>query len=97
MIVLENDELIAYINLCNEQLRPDTKLLYEASFFKIFVKFEKYLSDMFELYCVGRQSSLGFVPNRKLAFQDEERLISEKSQNRRAMITRTPIFYLSKN
>lgn len=74
MIELENDDLKEYIRLCNEQLRPDSKLLYEVSFFKIFVKFEKFLSDMFIMYCVGRKSSLDYLPSRKLNFSDEEHL-----------------------
>lgn len=74
MITLENDELKAYIELCNEQLNPEAKLLYEASFLKIFVKFERYLSEMFELYCIGSQSSKGYIPRRKLEFQNAEHL-----------------------
>lgn len=43
-------------------------------FFKIYVKFEQYLSKIFESYCIGVPSSKGYCPQRKLAFTDEEHL-----------------------
>lgn len=71
---MENDALKEYINICNAQLNPSSPLLYEAGFFKIFVKFEVYLSNVFEEYCVGNESSKGYCPVRKLAFEDREHL-----------------------
>lgn len=71
---MENDELKKYINDCNRNLSPSLPALYEASFFKIFVKFEVYLAYIFEEYSVGNSSSLGYCPHRKLAFVDKEHL-----------------------
>ena len=71
---MENDALKTYIQQCNASLQPNIALLYEASFFKIYVKFEQYLSKIFESYCIGVPSSKGYCPQRKLAFTDEEHL-----------------------
>ena len=71
---MENDELKAFISECNQNLSPSLPLLYEASFFKIYVKFEVYLSNMFEEYCVGNASGKGYRPERKLEFLDKEHL-----------------------
>lgn len=71
---MENNELKAFINQCNQNLSPSLPLLYEASFFKIYVKFEVYIAGIFESYCVGEESSTGYCPQRKLAFIDREHL-----------------------
>ena len=71
---MENDELKAFISECNKKLSPDIPLLYEASFFKIYVKFEVYLANIFEEYCVGNESGKWYCPQRKLAFLDKEHL-----------------------
>ncbi|BDF05476.1 hypothetical protein [[Clostridium] hylemonae] len=71
---MENDELKAYIDGCNQSLSTAIPMLYEASFFKIYVKFQAYLSNVFENYCVGIASGQGYCPQRKLAFTDKEHL-----------------------
>lgn len=86
MIKLENDDLIEYIRTCNEQLRPESKLLYEVSFFKIFVKFEKFLSEMFIRYSIGEKSSHNYLPERKLNFIDEEHLRAVLSDGNKSYI-----------
>ncbi|BCU63650.1 hypothetical protein F941_02923 [Acinetobacter bouvetii DSM 14964 = CIP 107468] len=48
--------------------------LYELAFFKIFIKFEKFLSDCFEMYSIGEKSIYGYCPERKLEFLDLEHL-----------------------
>ena len=70
----ENDELKQYIVKCEEDLSPSLPLLYEAAFFKIYVKFEVYLSEIFQSYCIGNENSNGYCPERKLAFSNEEHL-----------------------
>ncbi len=70
----ENDLLKAYITQCGANLSSSTPLLYEASFFKIYVKFEVFLADMFKSYCIGTVNSNGYCPQRKLAFANEEQL-----------------------
>ena len=47
---MENKELKSYINLCKQKLDPNVPELYEVMFFKIYVKFEVYLSHIFEDY-----------------------------------------------
>lgn len=71
---MENDELKRYIRECNQNLSPSLPILYEASFFKIYVKFEVFLSDVFENYCVGIKSDKEYCPERKLKFEDKEHL-----------------------
>lgn len=71
---MENDELKNYISKCNQNLKPSIPILYEACFFKIYVKFEVYLSDVFENYCIGKESGKGYCPQRKLEFTDKEHL-----------------------
>lgn len=44
--------------------------MYELAFFKIFIKFEKFLSDTFENYAIGVQSDFGYCPSRRLEFDD---------------------------
>lgn len=46
---MENDALKTYIQQCNASLQPNIALLYEASFFKIYVKFEQYLSKFLKV------------------------------------------------
>ena len=71
---MENDELKNYINLCKQKLNPNVPELYEIFFFKVYVKFEVYLSHIFENYCIGVSSGKGYSPNRKLEFNDKEHL-----------------------
>ena len=71
---MENDDLKAYIEQCNSMLEPEKVLLYEASFFKIYVKFEQFISNIFKNYCIGIPSSKAYCPERKLNFIDEEHL-----------------------
>ncbi|HCC07778.1 MAG TPA: hypothetical protein DEP72_06450 [Clostridiales bacterium] len=71
---MENSDLISYINSCQNNLITSNALIYEASFFKIYVKFEKYLATVFSNYCIGIQSSKDYLPERKLMFIDEEHL-----------------------
>lgn len=68
---MENEELINFIDECNILLQnADSDLLYEVIFIKIYVKFEKFLSQMFVKYCIGQTSSAGYTPDRKLEFID---------------------------
>lgn len=71
---MENDELKNYIVVCNQKLDPNIPELYEIFFFKVYVKFEVYLSQIFEAYAVGMSSGKGYCPNRKLNFIDKEHL-----------------------
>ncbi|EKT3964611.1 hypothetical protein AAIP55_002080 [Flavobacterium psychrophilum] len=70
---MNNQELINEIDkwdgvfLSNTTIDPS---LYELAFFKVFIKFEKFLSDCFENYAIGSSSSSGYSPIRRLNFDD---------------------------
>ncbi|MBB6714781.1 hypothetical protein [Clostridium gasigenes] len=49
-------------------------ILYEIAFFKIFVKFEVFVSKVFIKYASGEGSEEGYIVKRKLAFKDEKHL-----------------------
>lgn len=72
---MNNTDLIEEITKWNEILiTKSNKDLYELAFFKIFIKFEKFLSDVFENYSVGNQSDFGYCPERILCFIDIDHL-----------------------
>lgn len=50
--------------------------LLELAFFKIFIKFEKFASDLFIHYSIGNSSIEGYCPNRTLCFLDDTHLNS---------------------
>lgn len=72
--MLDNSELINKItkweNILENNKTTYNDELYEIAFFKIFIKFEKFLSVCFEEYCVGNETTDGYCPNRKLNFID---------------------------
>jgi hypothetical protein len=74
---MENQELFDEIDKWNNIFSSTTTIdptLYELAFFKVFIKFEKFLSDCFEKYAVGLGSSSGYLPNRRLNFDDLDHL-----------------------
>lgn len=80
---MENEDLIKFINDCNNLIKnTNSDLLYEVVFIKIYVKFEKFLSNMFINYSIGKSSSKGYKPDRKLMFVDEQHLYSILKDNR---------------
>lgn len=75
---MDNQELLDEINRWNSIFTSDSHLnntIYELAFFKIFIKFEKFLSVCFENYAIGVPSSFEYCPRRKLIFQDIDHLI----------------------
>ena len=70
---LENDEFKEFIATCSSDLN-DNPLLYEVSFLKIYVKFESFLSTMFEKYALGEKNSIGYAPDRTLQFSTKKQL-----------------------
>jgi hypothetical protein len=60
--------------------------IYELALFKIFVKFELFLSELFTRYSIGKGSSKGYIPERKLAFMDEKHLEGVLKNNRSTFI-----------
>ncbi len=72
---MNNTNLLNEISKWNLILSTNTNRdLYELAFFKIFIKFEKFLSDTFENYSIGNQSDSGYCPERILNFIDLEHL-----------------------
>lgn len=59
------DEIEYWNNLINKHSEND---LYEIAFFKIFVKFEQFIINMFINYTLGESNIKGFIPERKLEF-----------------------------
>jgi hypothetical protein len=52
----------------------DNPKLLELAFFKIYIKFEKFVSDLFIHYSTGQLNSLNFCPDRILEFRDDTHL-----------------------
>ena len=74
---MDNKDLLDEIDKWNLVFSSHSTIdpsLYELAFFKIFIKFEKFLSDCFENYAIGISSSFGYCPNRRLNFDDIEHL-----------------------
>lgn len=68
-----NNEINYWNNYILSISEPNNKL-YELAFFKIFVKFELFLSNIFITYSIGTSSSAGYIADRKLEFKDEQHL-----------------------
>lgn len=74
---MDNQELLDEIDKWNNIFSSTSTIdptLYELAFFKVFIKFEKFLSDCFENYAIGNGSSTGYSPNRRLNFDDLDHL-----------------------
>lgn len=74
---MNNQDLIDEVDKWNTIFNSTTNIdssLYELAFFKIFIKFEKFLSDTFENYAIGNSSTYGYCPQRRLAFVDLDHL-----------------------
>lgn len=88
--MLDNSELIDEITKWENILENDKTTyndeLYEIAFFKIFIKFEKFLSVCFEEYCVGNGTTDEYCPNRKLNFIDRNHLIKVMKPVNRSFI-----------
>lgn len=69
----ENLELINELNYWKQIIINDD-LLLEYAFFRVYIKFEVLFISLFYSYSVGRSSSSGHSPERKLKFQDEKHL-----------------------
>ncbi len=70
---MDNKDLLDEIDKWNLVFSSHSTIdpsLYELAFFKIFIKFEKFLSDCFENYAIGSASSYGYCPTRRLNFDD---------------------------
>lgn len=74
---MNNSIVIDEIDFWDSQLSKlgdSNNKMYELAFFKIFVKFELFLTQLFINYSVGKSSSKGYVPQRRLEFIDEKHL-----------------------
>ena len=99
MIMVDNSELIGEITKWENILKNKNTVynneLYEIAFFKIFIKFEKFLSVCFEEYCVGNGTTDGYCPNRKLNFIDKYHLINVIKPQSRSFINHIDIIKIS--
>ncbi|AKN33107.1 hypothetical protein Ccar_20570 [Clostridium carboxidivorans P7] len=74
---MDNSIVIDEINFWDSELSKlgsSNNKLYELAFFKVFVKFDLFLTQLFVNYSVGKGSSKGYIPQRKLEFIDEKHL-----------------------
>lgn len=56
---------------------------YDIALFKIWIQFERFLSELFRTYTLGGNSEAGYCPERMITFQDETQLNAFiKSENR---------------
>ncbi len=62
------------IQIWTDWARNSSTPRYDIALFKIWIQFEKFLSDLFVLYAIGGESEAGFSPGQKLAFSDENQL-----------------------
>ncbi len=86
---MSNQDLIDEIRRWNTLFVASSTVdssLYELAFFKIFIKFEKFLSDSFENYAIGNLSIHGYCPSRRLNFDDLEHLNKVLKKNDRAFV-----------
>jgi hypothetical protein len=71
---MDNSILLKEIEFWKSKISPTNPEILELAFFKIFIKFEKFISDIFVSYSVGNKSFENYCPNRKLCFNDEDHL-----------------------
>jgi len=74
---MNNQDLIDEIDKWNAVFSSASTIdnsLFELAFFKVFIKFEKFLSDSFENYAIGNASIHGYCPPRRLTFDDLDHL-----------------------
>jgi len=70
-IDIERKELLDEIEYWNKQIALNSNIV-ELAFFKVFVKFEKFIIDSITRYSIGLKSSYDYAPKRKLEFQSKE-------------------------
>ena len=71
---MDNSILLNEIELWKTKISENNPEMLELAFFKIFIKFEKFISDIFICYSIGNDSCENYCPNRKLNFNDENHL-----------------------
>lgn len=95
---MDNSVLIREIEYWEEKLKSADKEMIELAFFKIFIKFEKFISDIFILYCIGEKSIENYCPDRKLVFEDEKHLNAVINKNNNSYINHyDAVFKLSEH
>lgn len=72
---MNNTVLVNEIEYWKQLLQSNSNSeLIELAFFKIFIKYEKFISDIFIHYSIGEKSDFNYCPVRKLNFIDEVHL-----------------------
>lgn len=57
-----------------EWAQKDENQRFDIALFKVWINFEKFISELFVNYAIGRESETGYKPILKLQFQDETQL-----------------------
>lgn len=70
-IDIERKELLAEIEYWNGQIAINSNVI-ELAFFKVFVKFEKFIIDSITRYSIGLKSSYDYAPKRRLEFESTD-------------------------
>ena len=72
---MNNTVLVDEIEYWKQLLQSNSNSeLIELAFFKVFIKYEKFISDIFIHYSIGEKSDFDYCPARKLNFIDEVHL-----------------------
>jgi hypothetical protein len=71
---MKAEELLEEINYWNSELSTGSENLYEYAFFKVFVKFERYMSQRFIEYATGLKTKNDIELARKLKFNNKEHI-----------------------
>lgn len=75
-IITSYEEIAVTSESDNSTTEGYIKEIIVIAFFKIYVKFEVFITDLFVHYSLGGNSSIGYSPERKLQFNTREQLES---------------------
>lgn len=95
---MDNSVLLEEIEFWKSKISPTNPEILELAFFKIFIKFEKFISDIFISYSIGNDSCENYCPNRKLNFTNEDHLNAVlKKENKSFVNHYDAVFKLSEH
>ncbi len=68
---MHRDEVKSTIDYWTKWAQENNNSNYDIAILKIWIKFERYLGDVFLNYSIGKPSEEGYYPKLKLCFKDE--------------------------